>query len=931
MRTDFNTILMHIMAYANFLKTSRNITLDDVCNLDEFLNHIDYQIESKSELSVEHSRDSLLSIIKNHLISNDPTEIAAVDERLENWVGSSENQQTFTGDHYNHYVQSLIESGKSSIIGQLNQDTFTILDCCANPKTNSLFDRRGLVYGHVQSGKTANYLGLISRAYDHGYKIVIVFAGLNEDLRQQTQERIEHSILLESKNLNYKIRRATSVEYDFAGIANHTDLTAADRSIWIVKKNKIVLENIIDWFSEQAKKLETTLFQEPILIIDDEADNASIQSLTASEFRTWETGMELAQIDIEDLTVQQAETLEEAHNRHISTINRLIRVLLSTLGKKTFVQYTATPYSVINQTSEDLQRTVIVKNRPYTLTNNDLFPEHFIIPLKAGKSYFGVDRTFNTNVSKNIPFLRNISLTYPNESLEQIFTTKKDTHFWFDIIPESLQNSIQEFLVTIVIKKFRKINDHNSMLIHTTFKTDDINYLASKVKDYLKYTFTECQQPRSKSISEMNSILDRLKLRSQNPLYREYFSLNGIFPEKISSIDINLIQNDARQPFSTVAYHSGSNESLDFNSRDEKKNKKYKNYIIIGGNKLARGLTIEGLNTTYFTRNSTRRDSLYQMARWFGYRSGFEDLVSLYTTDKTYIDYQSIFIIEKHLRDDFEINMERECPILPKNAIIKLAISSHEIQGLNRKLPFPCDPNKLRKTIQSNLDSTGHTRTSQFEKIYIKEYEANLHNSIDFIQHLDTEYSLNKFDYTGLPKHISRNVSFTKIPASEILNYLQSLFHRGKMATDFNLLREFISKNSELLNNWSVSIINRSNNASFIPAIIVGDQEIKTTKYNASNDKMEDLLKFGAILARQAGDSSFDLLHADENIYSEQHAKQLRQQLGIPLILIYPNFIPKDKGYFTEDVKFPIIDVYIPHIAGLEKIKYTIRRTFNNN
>ena len=925
MNDTFKLILWHIEAYANFLKNTHNIPYEKVLELDIFKNHLEFQLNEINNSGEIHTHESIIDLLRNHLILSEPTEIAAVDERLENWVGSSENLGSFKGLHYSHYVQKLIAGGKSNLIGQLDQDTLTILDCCANPKSDTLFDRRGLVYGHVQSGKTANYLGLISRAFDHGYKIVIVLAGLNEDLRQQTQERIENSLLLETKE--YKIRRATSLEYDFAAIANHTDLTGRERSIWVVKKNKIVLENIIEWFSVQAQKSELTFFQEPVLIIDDEADNASIQSLTASEFASWETGMELEQLDIEDLTEEQLEKLEKARNTNISTINRLIRVLLSTLGKKTFVQYTATPYSVINQTTEDLERTVTVRTRNYILSDNDLFPEHFIIPLKAGNSYFGLEKTFNTNKAKNIPFFQNINTLFPNEELERIFTTRRDSYFLFDQIPDSLKTAILEFLVTIVIKNFRNIEDHNSMLIHTTFKTDDINYLHSKVQDFLNYVWIESRQPTSNTLLQLNKILKRLKERSKAVIYDDYFIINKLYPENITSNDIQAIQNNLNQPISVVAYHSTSNQSLQYNLKDGDGNKKYKNYIIIGGNKLARGLTIEGLNTTYFTRNSTRRDSLYQMGRWFGYRIGFEDIISIYTTNKTFSDYQSIYIIEKHLRDDFEINMERECPILPKNAIIKLAITSDELNTEFGKLPFPCDPSKLRKTIESALDSTGHTRTSQFEKEHISKYAENLLKSINFIRELDDNYE--RFDYDNLPKHINRNISFTNIPSDLILKFLESLFHSGRMSTDFGILREFISENSAHLTNWSVSLINRSNNSSFNPEFYVGQTEIKQTNYQPSNASTEDVIKFGSVLAREAGDTAFDLIHIDPTICTEKEVKRKRQNLKIPLILIYPNYMNASSGYFENDVQMPIIDVYIPDFQGLKKINYRIRRSFN--
>ena len=99
------------------------------------------------------------------------------------------------GKQFQRYWQRYFEWQQRSlplnVLESVDQSTENILKLLEDPKREGSWDRRGLVVGHVQSGKTGNYTGLICKAADAGYKIIIVLAGLHNNLRSQTQKRLD--------------------------------------------------------------------------------------------------------------------------------------------------------------------------------------------------------------------------------------------------------------------------------------------------------------------------------------------------------------------------------------------------------------------------------------------------------------------------------------------------------------------------------------------------------------------------------------------------------------------------------------------------------------------------------------------------------------------------------------------------------------------
>ncbi len=505
-----------------------------------------------------------------------------------------------------------------NVVSSLDMVTDKILDHLENPKKEGNWSRKGLVVGHVQSGKTANYTGLITKAADAGYKVIIVLAGLLNALRNQTQERIDEgfvgrdsSRLLEDINFKdktigvgkYDSTRSpitlTTNTHDFnKTIANQlgTQLNNFKEPIvFVLKKNVSILRNLIDWL----KSNNLDLSQVPILLIDDEADHASVNTNKPDEDPT--------------------------------TTNKRIRELLSLFNQNCYLGYTATPFAniFINPETED------------EMLNNDLFPEDFILSLDAPSNYIGAKRIFEDN--SDLDILREI------DDYEDILHVKHKIADLPEILIPSLKEAIRSFIIVKACRILRgQQSSHNSMLINVSRFTG----IQSQIKLLIHRYLTELREsivnhyalPEAQAIH--NPHLAKIKETWEKEFAGTEFSWSQIQLELKKSISvIGVIEVNG----------SRNSEPLDYNRKDYPNGR---NLIAIGGLSLSRGLTLEGLTISYFLRSSIMYDTLMQMGRWFGYRTNFEDLCRIYMTEDAISWYAHISRATEELRDEFK-SMEK--------------------------------------------------------------------------------------------------------------------------------------------------------------------------------------------------------------------------------------------------------------------------------
>lgn len=512
--------------------------------------------------------------------------------------------------------------------------------------------------GDVQSGKTANYTAISNKAADTGYRIIIVLAGMMENLRQQTQSRLDAEFSgrkseyyldpkaeQEIKNLpvgvgrygvQKRIAAFTSVSKDFdINVLQSNDLnlqSVSDPVVLVVKKNKRILNNLIKWLSK-SRDDTTGKIMLPMLLIDDEADNASVNTRSEDDSP--------------------------------AAINACIRKLLHEFYQASYLGITATPFAniFINPETED------------EMIGDDLFPRDFIYSLAPPTNYIGADKIFGDEPSFSdalIPLRRDeMDLFFP-------FTHKKD--LVVDALPPSLYEAMAYFLLFNAIRDLRgDYTEHRSMMIHVSRFTDVQNRIAEAVNEWLVQMKSDVQNYAALPSAQREKISNLRYLRKVWDKHK-LEAISGVSWDEICTKYLNR----AVAPIAVRAVNQKTGAtSLDyFNHKDDGLRA-----IAIGGNSLSRGLTLEGLGVSYFYRRSQMYDTLLQMGRWFGYRPNYDDLFRIWMSEEAIDWYGYITRAANELKDEI--------------AKMKLANQTPMEFGLKVRQ----DPNSLIATARNKMRS----------------------------------------------------------------------------------------------------------------------------------------------------------------------------------------------------------------------------------
>ncbi|MGK2955392.1 MAG: Z1 domain-containing protein [Solirubrobacterales bacterium] len=495
----------------------------------------------------------------------------------------------------------------------LDQSSDAVVERLSDPLRTEAYQSKGLVVGFVQSGKTANITAVAAKAVDAGYRLVIVLAGSLNLLRNQTQRRLDRELvgrpLLEDEYDNdsdlenflahpdrpsvlgaFDWVRLTGRDREYTALRggaieslrfvkanpslpfNHPDnLHVAPAKLLIVKKQA----NVLDRLRKDLARIDDdgTLASVPTLVIDDESDQASVNT-------------------------RRPKDDDEAIER--TRINAAIVALLKELPRAQYVGYTATPFANVFVDPSDAA---------------DLFPRDFIVSLPRPEGYLGAsdfhDLDGEPDGAQENPFLSN----------ERAFVREIDGA---DNDQTALTSAIDSFLLAGALKLYRASVDsslafrHHTMMVHTSPRTADHKEQLSLVEKQLidgGYT-TGAAAARLEELFESDFKAVALTRAPELPL-----------PDRFDDLREHLGEVLAR-------LHHGGNPVLLVNSTQDADQLAFDTEpvwkIIVGGAKLSRGFTIEGLTTTYFRRKSQSADTLMQMGRWCGFRRGYADLVRLF-------------------------------------------------------------------------------------------------------------------------------------------------------------------------------------------------------------------------------------------------------------------------------------------------------------
>jgi len=465
----------------------------------------------------------------------------------------------------------------------------------------SRFQTRGLVVGYVQSGKTANFTAVIAKAADVGYRVFIVLSGTKVSLRAQTQRRLDRELVELNDVLWYTPTRTS----DFNLTDNPNYFLNPDKDshvLSVVKKNGTVLRRLIRWLSEASPEI---LNRCPIMIIDDEADEASIN--TASN---------------------QAQGNPDTYRR--TAINQRLIELLTMLPKAAYIGYTATPFA-----------SVLVDPRSKT----DLYPRDFIVTLPKPAGHFGTERIFGRErllldeTDEEFEGLDMVRIV-PDAELSFLQPDSRNRHDFLPVLSPSLQNAVSYFWMAAAARWVRgQQSEHSTMLIHTTQYIDIHNMTRQLIESYRAEMLQILGgQQRDRLLQQWREQWDD----EQKRLPREQFT------EQLVSFDVLLthLSNVIAQTHVVVDnYRSDNRLNYENGTRLQ---------IAIGGNTLSRGLTLEGLLVSFFVRAANAYDTLLQMGRWFGYRPNYADLPRIWMTEELRDFFYDLATVEAEIRQDIE-------------------------------------------------------------------------------------------------------------------------------------------------------------------------------------------------------------------------------------------------------------------------------------
>lgn len=547
---------------------------------------------------------------------------AIVSETHKPWLVQKKAEIDFYfWDRFRRYLEQDVRL-PPQVVMTLDQDTDSILDYAGDPSAQK-FQRRGMVVGHVQSGKTSSYSSLICKAADAGYKVIILLTGITNSLRRQTQDRIDHAFIgrraefgkgIKSEKIGAALYASDGNDkWPFFGttLAQDFSLKSANSFgvpiqslgqpvIFTTKKNPSTLANLLEWLKLYYPNGG---IDHPLLLIDDEADNASINT--------------------------------KKQKGEVTRINEGIRAILDQFNKASYVAYTATPFANI----------FISPDSSDEMSSQDLFPSDFIKVLEAPDNYVGPSRIFAHGGDLSALMVRE------PDDYEDILPVKHKNHTEIDELPRSLEEAV---IVFILVRCIRIINGdghkHCTMMVNVSRFNSVQDSVSGEIHQYLTRLSDDVKMHSHSISGERNSLF----LKQIYDLFEREFidtdcdeaipdwpSVKATLVKAVSTISIQIVNMKG----GGIEYDKHEETGL--------------HVIAVGGLALSRGLTLEGLCVSYILRNPSAYDTLMQMGRWFGYRPRYEHLCRLYIPDFARDYYEYITYATDELRSEIKL-MESE-------------------------------------------------------------------------------------------------------------------------------------------------------------------------------------------------------------------------------------------------------------------------------
>lgn len=861
---------------------------------------------------------------------------------------------------WQRFYNYALSTGLSSVVMKsIDKTTDKILEKCENPKRDDKWSNKGLVVGVVQGGKTTHMIGLCNKAIDAGYRLIVIMPGMLEDLRLQTHERFDAGLIgkdtqssldktisnfthgVSRYNRKCKVYNFTTANKrgDSVNEVKRLEMLEDGPSILILKKNPTIIKHLIArvYLNENAFK------KEPILIIDDESDLASINTKNIPNIKN---------VSKEDFT----------------STSLYIRALLSMFNRSAYIGYTATPYANIFQdyreeAEKESKLTIPWKDKQLGKKleivsfglGEGLFPKNFICSLPVFSNYIGFEKLFGDDFFEGEAYLGNRSLEiikdyvdkesykllkryYDNlkEGVPKKNNPKPDTDIvgwlspfaeknWEPIkhfdLPNSLKKAVRFFIIGNIVKRIRKIsNKHNSMLISVNKHTITNESIRDQIQEYLMYIRSSYGLGDSDSKIK-DDFKDLWQSEFEDNLNNEHIhppreilwdEIESLLPDEISKVEPLLI--------------TGNEDYLDYAPN------KSSSIIAIGGQLLSRGITLEGLSVSYFLRKSDNpsADAVTQMGRWFGYRPRYDDICKIYLNQFLLEDFREYYEAEESLRNQFRLMDTKE--MLPTDF------------GLKVPMRNPTASNKARAT---RLEGFVRNFSGKRKELIFIDTEKKDEN---------TKVVKKLFDSIS-KKHeeVHQGKVWKNVDSDIILNFLSSYKSPlGLSKTTEERYIEYIktcNRYGDELKKWNIGFVENDTGSSvsnnligfkFIPkgrSYFPKNKKDNKEKIKNWSGKPKDLENYKGEdkdIYRIAGltepthwylDMGYSKKEADKILINEGGSDEptlfWKKRRNVPLLTIYPIKSPGDKGnnhiYFSYSIIFPFSNIVRNNPAEFNK------------
>lgn len=697
----------------------------------------------------EQDAQKVITSLQSRLIVSMDTGASVQTREHIPWLNSKKADiDFFFWERYAKYLE-IDKNWSRSVIASIDDVTDRILDLLGDPTQPGPWKRRGLLLGDVQSGKTANYIAITNKAADTGYRVIILLSGIIENLRRQTQERLDEGFIGRSSKAALQknqqtIRKGvgnidprkfamafTTEANDFkvntVRSVNMSLTNTTQPVLFVIKKNTRSLENLISWLKTYNMDDDNGTIDLPLLLIDDEADNASVN------------------------TRQSADPTK---------INKLIRSLLKIFRSSSYIGVTATPFANI----------FIEPDTTDEMLDDDLFPRDFIYALSSPSNYIGSNAIFGESPKHDgaLELITDGELYFPFGHNSELIVND---------LPDSLKEALNYFILINAIRDQRGDRTaHRSMLINVSRLTAVQNRVASLVVEWFHvikrdiqnyYKLSEAKALKNSSIGGLKAVYDEFDLQ-------EHCSWN-------------IIQKSLHRAAQAIEIRSVNQSSSSSNLDYEAHKDSGWRIVAIGGNSLSRGLTLEGLCVSYFYRNTQMYDTLMQMGRWFGYRPGYEDLFKIWMPQDAIDWYEHITEASNELRN--EIRRMNKLDMTPADFGLRVRAHPQSLIVTAR--------NKMRsaKTIEMWIALDGEF----FETPRLISTMPVVNANQNVSQRL-----LNNLLVLKQPQKINNHKLWTGIPRELIMGFLKDYTnHPQNMESNPGALTDYIQKYNHL-KEWDV-------------------------------------------------------------------------------------------------------------------------------